>query len=84
MSPHRLLKEVGANYSAYRIRSLVGVLNRHLMEPNKYSSWTLLLGLWAPEHNHPKKEYKPCLCNGPNHQSCQFADKSQGEYYSES
>jgi len=24
------------------------VLTRHLMEPNKYVSWTLLLGLWAP------------------------------------
>ena len=40
--------EVGANYSAYRIRSFVGVLTQHLMEPNKYASWTLLLGLWAP------------------------------------
>ena len=53
MSPHRLLNEVGANYSAYRIRSLVGVLNRHLMEPNKYGSWTLLLGLWAPAITNP-------------------------------
>jgi len=26
----------------------VGLLTRHLMEPNKYASWTLLLGLWAP------------------------------------
>ena len=48
MNPHRLLNEVGANYSTYRIRSFVGVLTRHLMEPNKYASWTLLLGLWAP------------------------------------
>ena len=48
MNPHRLLNEVGANYSAYPIRSFVGVLTRHLMEPNKYASWTLLLGLWAP------------------------------------
>jgi len=31
MNPHRLLNEVGANYSAYRIRSFVGVLTRHLM-----------------------------------------------------
>ena len=37
MNPHRLLNEVGANYSAYRIRSFVGVLTRHLMEPNKYA-----------------------------------------------
>ena len=48
MNPHRLLNEVGMNYSAYRIRSFVGVLTRHLMELNKYASWTLLLGLWAP------------------------------------
>ena len=48
MNPHRHFNEVGANYSAYRIRSFVGVLTRHLMEPNKYASWTLLLGLWAP------------------------------------
>ena len=48
MNPHRLLNEVGANYSAYRIRSFVGVLTRHLVEPNTYASWTLLLGLWAP------------------------------------
>ena len=48
MNPHRLLNEVGANYSAYRIRSFVGVLTRHLVEPNKYASWTLLLGLWTP------------------------------------
>ena len=46
MNPHRLLNEVGANYSTYRIRSFVGVLTRHLMEPNKYASWTLLLGYW--------------------------------------
>ena len=26
----------------------MGVITRHLMEPNKYASWTLLLGLWAP------------------------------------
>ena len=50
MNPRRLLtcNEVGANYSTYRIRIFVGVLTRHLMEPNKYASWTLLLGLWAP------------------------------------
>ena len=48
MNPHRLLNEGGANYSAYRIRSFVGVLTRHLMEPNKYASRTLLPGLWAP------------------------------------
>ena len=52
MNPHRLLNEVGANYSAYRIRSFVGVLTRHLMEPNKYASWTLLLGLWAPANSY--------------------------------
>ena len=46
MNPHRL-NEVGANYSAYNIRSFVEVLTRHLMEPNKYTSWMLLLGLWA-------------------------------------
>ena len=50
MNPHRLLNEVGANYSAYPIRSFVRVLSRHLMEPNKYASWTLLLGLWAPDY----------------------------------
>ena len=48
MNPHRLLNEVGANYSAYRTRNFVGVLIRHLIERNKYASWTLLLGLWAP------------------------------------
>ena len=48
MNPHWLLNKVGANYSAYHIRSFVGVLTRHLMEPNKYASWTLLLRLWAP------------------------------------
>jgi len=50
MNPHRLLNEVGANYSAYRTRNFVGVLTRHLIhvEHNKYASWTLLLGLWAP------------------------------------
>ena len=48
MNPHKLLNEVGANYSTYCIRSFVGVLTRHLMEPNKYASWTLLLRLWAP------------------------------------
>ena len=26
----------------------MGVLTRHLVEPNTYASWTLLLGLWAP------------------------------------
>ena len=26
----------------------MGVLTRHLIEHNKYASWTLLLGLWAP------------------------------------
>jgi len=30
----------------------VGVLTRHLMESNKYASWTLLLGLWAPGRSH--------------------------------
>ena len=48
MNPHRVLNKVGANYSTYRIRSFVGVLIRHLKEPNKYASWTLL-GLWAPD-----------------------------------
>jgi len=38
MNPHRLLNEVDVNYSAYRIRSFVGVLTRHLREPNKYAS----------------------------------------------
>ena len=58
MNPHRLLNEVGANYSAYRIRSFVGVLTRHLMEPNKYASWTLLLGLWAPASTEYKSREK--------------------------
>jgi len=52
MNPHRLLNKVDANYRAYRIRSFVGVLTRHLMDPNKYTSWTLLLGLWAPDNTH--------------------------------
>jgi len=38
MNPHRLLNEVGANYSAYRTRNFVGVLTRHLIERNKYAS----------------------------------------------
>ena len=50
MNPHRLLNEVGANYSAYRTRNFVGVLTRHLIEHKKYASWTLLLGLWAPDN----------------------------------
>ena len=49
MNPHRLLNKVGANYSAYCTRNFVGVLTRHLIEHNKYASWTLLLGLWAPD-----------------------------------
>jgi len=48
MNPDRLLNKVGVNYSAYRTRNFVGVLTRHLIEHNKYASWTLLLGLWAP------------------------------------
>ena len=48
MNPHRLLNEEGANASAYRVRSFVGVLTRHLMEPNKYTSRMLFLRLWAP------------------------------------
>ena len=60
MNPHRLLNEVGANYSAYRIRSFVGVLTRHLMEPKKYASWTLLLGLWAPEYIHHVSTESAC------------------------
>ena len=55
MNPHRLLNEVGANYSAYRIRSFVGVLTQHLMEPNKYASWPVGVGgggLWAPTLVH--------------------------------
>ena len=51
MNPHRLLNEVGANYSAYRTRNFVGVLTRHLIEHNKYASWMLLLGLWAPANS---------------------------------
>ena len=56
MNPRRLLtcNEVGANYSTYRIRSFVGVLTRHLMEPNKYASWTLLLGLWDLVNMYPQ------------------------------
>ena len=57
MNPHRLLNEVGANYSAYRTRNFVGVLTRHLIEHNKYASWTLLLGLWAPGMKHGKIIY---------------------------
>ena len=52
MNPHRLLNEVGVNYSPYHIRNFVGVLTRHLMEHNKYASWTLVLGLWAPADVH--------------------------------
>jgi len=37
MNPHRLLNEVGANYSAYRTRNFVGVLIRHLIEHNTYA-----------------------------------------------
>jgi len=55
MNPRRLLNEVGANYSAYRIRSFLGVLTQHLMEPSKYANWTLLLGLWAPDGNMADK-----------------------------
>jgi len=35
----------------------VGVLTRHLMEPNKYASWTLLLGLWAPDTMYLLHQY---------------------------
>jgi len=52
MNPHRLPNKVGENYSTYCIRSFVGVLTRHLMEPNKCASWMLLLGLWAPGTIH--------------------------------
>ena len=56
MNPHRLLNEVGTNYSTYRTRNFVGVLTRHLIENNKYASWTLLLGLWAPGFTYPTFE----------------------------
>ena len=58
MNPRRILNEVGANYSAYCIRSFLGVLTQHLMEPKKYASLTLILGLWAPDGN---KADKMCL-----------------------
>ena len=44
MNPHRLLNKIGSNYSAYCIRSFVGVLTRHLMEPNKYATWSSFWG----------------------------------------
>ena len=81
MNPHRLLNEVGANYSAYRTRNFVGVPTRHLIEHNKYASWTLLLGLWAPDvtectmfhvHTYGFCSAKYCdetnpFCSGPFH-----------------
>ena len=48
MNLHRLLNEVGANYSAYRVRSFVGVLTQHQMEANKCASRMFLPRLWSP------------------------------------
>ena len=55
--PSRL--EVGVNYSAYCIRSFMVVLTQHLMESNKYASWMLLLGLWAPANTQVESAQLP-------------------------
>ena len=51
------------------------MLTRHLMEPNKYASWTLLLRLWAPDTMLEKSSQYTTTVR-------LHANVQQGKYYS--
>ena len=61
MNPHRVLNEVGVNFSANRIRHFVGVLTRHLMEPNKHGYGLLVLLAEVQQYKCGKLFYQGLL-----------------------